>query len=202
MASKTSIANGALIHCGVSKLLTNVDSDTSKEAKTIKAVYDNERDQVLSDFRWPFAKRSVDLGLVGGTTTEAYDLKWQYAYRYPADCLDAHEIVSTLGRTDPDPIQFDIGSDATGRLILTDEPEAVLQYTTRITNEGQFDALFVAAFQRKLASVIAPALSRVKDIEAHNIEMYHLELSKAERRALMEAQKDPEPDAELIRARS
>ena len=202
MASKTQIANVALIHIGITKGISNVDTENSNEARTIKVLFDDLRDEVLREFNWPFARKYAALGLVAGTSDDPANGDWTYSYRFPSDCLAARRIVTSIGRTDPNPRPFAIGSDDQGQLIFTDEEDATLEYTWAVDDPARFDPLFRSALAWKVASGIAPALSRVKDILTTCQKMYMLEISKAQAAALNEAQVDPDTASEFERVRA
>ena len=200
-ASKTQIVNLALQRIGVSKQVANVDTENSKEAMNAKTAYDDERDYVLRDFPWPFATKYVAPGLVAGSSTVAANLDWNYSYRYPSDAVYVRRILSALGRNDPDPPPFKVGRDDQGRLIYTNQAEAQIEYTMRVTNPEEFDPLFVSAFAWRLGWVLAPSLSRVEKIADHCLKMYAIELSKAQAGAGNEQQQEKQIEAEWIRGR-
>jgi len=50
--SKTDVCNLALLYMGVSQSLTDADTDTSREAVSLRVVWDMERRFVLRDFAW------------------------------------------------------------------------------------------------------------------------------------------------------
>lgn len=201
-SQKTQIANMTLVRIGISKLITNVDSDSTTEARLIRTVFDDERDDVLRDFPWPFARKLVDLGLVGGTQSVAVSNKWQYSYRYPADCLYARQLITVMGRNNPTPPPFEVGSDDQGQLIFTDEADAELEYTRRVTEPDQFDAIFRSALSWKIGMSIASPLSRVKEVIQLAFSGFRFDLARAQSRALNESQQDDAAESEFIRSRS
>jgi len=62
--SVTDICNMALSHLGIGKELANMETDTGENASACRRFYENCRDNMLSDFPWPFATVTTDLGLV------------------------------------------------------------------------------------------------------------------------------------------
>lgn len=200
MTAKTVIANITLGRIGVSKQLSNVDTDTAFEAQQIRTFFDDAVAFTLRDFHWPFATSYVTLALVGGSTTPVnYD--WQYSYRYPSDCVNARRIVTPVGRRNPNPPAFAIGRDATGKLIFTDQSEAQLEYTKLITSVEEFDPIFVSALAWKIGADAAPGLSRIPNMAKVAMSMFEIDISKARARAANESQQDPEEEAEMTRAR-
>lgn len=200
-SQKTQIANMTLVRIGISKLIANVDSESSTEARLIRTVFDDERDDILRDFPWPFARKIADLGLVGGTEDEAVNNDWQYSYRYPADCLYARRLTTVTGRNNANPPPFVIGSDDQGQLLFTDEADAELEYTRRVTEPDQFDPIFRSALAWKIGMSIAAPLSRVKEVIQLAFSGFRFDLARAESRALNESQQDNAAESEFIRSR-
>ena len=60
MTTKTNICNQAMIAIGGS-LITDVDTDTTKRAITMKELYDIKRNYLLRKFTWIFATKRVQL---------------------------------------------------------------------------------------------------------------------------------------------
>jgi hypothetical protein len=87
-------------------------------------------------------------------------LDWDYAYRVPSKVLAVRRLVDG-NRT---PIRtnwpvFWMGSDATGKLLYTDETTPVIEYTESITDPTQYPPNFVAALAALLAFKVAPLLT-------------------------------------------
>ena len=202
MASKTQIVNIAMARIGASKQLANVDTDTSREAIMARTFFDDDVKFVLRDFPWPWATSYADLAVVAGSTTTRAIRDWQYSYRYPSDCLYVRRlVVDGIGRDDPNPAPYSIGRDSQGRLIYTDEPTAQIEYTVAIDDTAEFDPMFVSMLAWKVGSGLAPALSKIKGMAESCISIYEIEKTKAEARALNEAQQSQPLEAETIRAR-
>lgn len=201
MATKTQIVNLALQRIGCSQFVANADSEDSTEARAARLAFDDERDYALRSFPWPFATAYATLGLVAGSSSSRVNYDWTFAYRHPPDCLEARRIVTPNGRKETVPPAFRIGRDSQGRLIYTDQEQAQLEYTIRIADAVEFDALFVSALAWRLAHVLAPALSRIEGKTEDALKMFLFDLSRAEAGAMNEGQSDEPPEAEWIRAR-
>lgn len=187
---------------GVSKLLSNVDTETSTLAITARTNFDSDVRYVLRDFPWPWATQYATLALVDGSTTENAVTDWRYSYRYPSECLFARRLcVENVGRNNTSPPAFRVGRDSQGKLIYTNEPEAELEFTAMIDDCEEFDALFVSMLAWKVGASLAPSQSRIKDILQFCLQAYDYEKSKAASRALNESQQDEPIEAESIRAR-
>lgn len=202
MSSKTQICNVSLIRLGVTKLIANVDTENSNNARAFRAIFDDERDFTLADFPWPFADTYAALGLVDGSETEPTNFDWRYAYRMPSDCMTPLRLSTERdGRKAPEPPPWKVGQDDDGLLIFTDEPDAVLEYTQRVTNVGRFDPIFRSALSWRLATPLAGALSRIKGIVDTCNSQYQIEIDKARNRALNAKQLDPPLASEFERSR-
>lgn len=202
MASKAEIVNRAASRVGVSQLVQDVDSETTPLANQAKLHYEPTLQRLLRAYDWPFATRCLALALV----SEAPTLDWAFAYRYPADCLKARRLVTGMrpaARALPPPA-WQIASDASGRLIFTDQPEAVLEYTRRVDDPVQLDPLFAEAFRLALALEFGPALAKGTfgaSLRQQIEREFDLAWSAAQAAAANEEQTDPAPESEFIRAR-
>lgn len=197
MASKTSISNMALGRIGVSQFVENVDTEKSTEAIQCLTYYDHNVEFVLRAFDWPFATGYRALGLV----SEDPSSDWEYAFRYPTDALKVRRVVTSLGRSDPNPPPFVVGQDSQGPLIYTDEKNVTVEYTVRVTDPGRFDPLFIDALAWKLAADIAPALSRIKGARDDAMRMFAMSLNISQTIVANEQQREPERESEFVTAR-
>lgn len=200
MASKTDISNMALGHIGVSKTISNVDTDSSKEARAIRTYYEVALQDTLSDLDWPFARSFKTLTLVEEDPTD----EWAYSYSYPSDAVKIRKIYSGVRNDTRDSrVPFNIYTGAASKLIYTDQASAKVKYTKEISDTSLFDPTFVLAFSYKLAYYVIPTLSggdpfKMKREIAND---YELHIDRAERNVLNEEQADKEPESSLIRAR-
>lgn len=186
----------ALGYVGVAQEISALDGD-STEAEQCNRFYGVTRDQVLRDFPWPFAVYYRALGLV----QEEPNDDWDYSYRYPTDCMRALRIVDG-NRIQTTRIPFELTHDDNGKLILTDQDEAVLRFIRRITDPEVYDPSFVEALAWRLGSKLAIPLARSTKERDYAFERYRLELSTARVNAINEGEVDADPDAEVIRARA
>lgn len=193
--SETEICNLALGRVRVSREIVSL-TEGSAEANQCQRFYAHARDNVLRDFAWGFATRYLALALVA----DSPNAEWRYAYRWPADCLAARYIVTGV-RNDPNPPPFEVGSDATGRLIFTDMAQAVLKYTATIIDPVQFSPDFADTVAWRLAPDIAIPLGRSEKDRDVALGQYHIALGRAQTSAAAEFQGDPAPDAEAVRER-
>lgn len=196
MASEIEICNIALLRVGVSRTINSFD-EKSKEAGICRAFYYHVRDALLSDFPWRFAQKNKSLALL-----ESSQIGWSYAYRYPADCLRIIKIISWLRNPTPaQSIQYQIGSDDKGRIILTDQEVAEISYVSQITNPANLDPLFVDAMAWKLAYEIALPLSAEVNLANNAYQQFQISLSVAQAKIFNEQQEPVQPDSEITLAR-
>lgn len=165
MASKTSIANRALVKLG-QVTTADVESENSKAAKTINSMYDTVRDAVLREHVWNFAVRRAQVAK--NTNTPAYE--WDHEYPYPEGCLRILEI------KDKDPGQYDIENN---KILTDDDGPLFIKYIKQITDEGEFDSLFIEAFASRLAYESAEALTQSNTKKEAALVDYQRALSEA-----------------------
>jgi hypothetical protein len=198
MSSQIDIYNMALGHLGVTTTVASL-TEPSKERKAMDRFWDAALEATLRDKDWPFTTKFKNPGLIGEEPT----VEWDYSYRYPTDCLTVRRIMPADGRGSAVRIPFRIARDDTARLIYTDQPEAMIEYTARVSDSSQFPPDFTMALSFRLAAYTAPSLTRGddNDLGGRALKMYILELGLAGANAYNEEQKDPQPDSEFIRER-
>lgn len=196
--SAEQICNMALAHIGHTIFIDSLETEQSTEAEVCNLFYEPARDFVLEDFPWPEATKYAALGLV----EEEPNDDWLFSYRYPDDCHFVRRISTPLGRTTPEPSQFKIGADDTGKLIYCNDDDAVIEYTKHLTDVAQFRPTFTLALSWYMAALICPGLSKNPKQADRCMQMYAITKSTAQARALNEQQEAPEPESEFIRARA
>lgn len=200
--SSVGICNLALSRIGISATISSLTDTNSQEAVSCNAIYATMIDAVLRDFAWPFADAYAELGLVHDSSEDdvAWANRWLYAYRYPSDCIRALTI-EVGDRTSTTRVPFELSNDASGRLILTDQDDAVLRYTKRFTDPAHFDPSFASALAWRLAMELAPPLSRSSGMIERAENGYLASIRQAQVNAVNEIQADAPPDAPWIQAR-
>jgi len=159
MASQVQIAKLALQHIGDRFDISDI-TEESVEAEQINLVFDDTRDELLRRFPWRFAKKYTSPATLDVTVPGL----WTYAYQYPTDAVKVRGITNILG-IDVEPIKFEVAllSDDT-KVVLTDEEDAEMYYTSRVTDTTRFDPEFTMAFSFLLASRVSMALTGSLDI--------------------------------------
>ena len=178
MASTVQIANLALDAIGARATIANFQ-ETSAEARLLARQYDQALEDVLAAAHWNFARKQAALTLLkDGSLSPPDDVPapWVYEYAYPSDCVAARYVMPSL-QSDPNvvgtgaapfaaasPVRFIISTDEDSngnaiKVILTNQPAAVLVYTSRVTNSQLYDGPFVRALANYLGALIAIPLS-------------------------------------------
>jgi hypothetical protein len=135
MASKTGIANRALSKLG-EKRVSNIDTVDKKSANVIRFMWDSVRDAMLQAYPWNFSVKRKQIGADGSTPAWG----WSKQYSLPSDFLSLLSIKDKPDYT------------IEGGYIMTNSTSPIyIKYISRITNTGQFDALFTEAFAAQLA---------------------------------------------------
>jgi len=202
-ASDTAIANLALSHLGNKDSLSDIETDTSREAEVCRIFFDTVRDEMLRQFPWPFATKFAELSEVEEEPDPPDE--WGYSYRYPSDCLYIRRILSGArndSRATREP--YKIGVDGTGKLIYTDLESAVVEYTFRNEDPTDYPDDFTMALSYRLASYMAPQLTQGDPFALRDfcLKMYALSVSAANAAAFNEEQPDEPPDSEFISSRA
>lgn len=153
MANEVAICNLALSRIGKNSI-ASLNTPT-EEGRKCNLHYPFARDSTLRDFDWSFARKTQALAL----KSETYP-GWAFVYAYPADCLAARLIFNPLSDDPADKIPYDLGlsADGTSQVILTDKCQAVLVYTSAVTNSALFESLFSDALVWRLAAELAQPL--------------------------------------------
>ncbi|MBK3439269.1 MULTISPECIES: hypothetical protein [unclassified Pseudomonas] len=199
MSSDIEICNLALSRVAVTKAIASF-TERSIEAEQCRVLYPHLRGLVLQEFPWPFAESIVALASLGSPAPG-----WAFRYRYPADCLKIRNIVQPGFRralSSDMEIPYQIGYDAGGRVIHTDQPEAVCRFTFKVEDSTFFDALFVEALAWRLAMDLALPLTSKADLQQFAAQQYQMALTLAEGSAFQESQSDPEPESEFVTVRA
>lgn len=198
----TDTCNQAIGNIGISKTIANLEQEQSTEARVCRTFFENTRDMILEEVPWPFATRFADLQDIGDPPAG-----WLYRYRYPNDCVTARQLIidgyQAISVNSRPVIPFLVVEDeaAAGRAIVTNQPNAILEYTARITNPMLYSALFIDAFAWALSVKIASPLSAAPGMAEKAQAAYNGALAKAAARSFNEAREEQSRESEFTRAR-
>lgn len=230
--TKTSICNKALALLGVTKFMTNVDTDNTPIANVFLQVYDEARNEVFAAFAWPFATLKWILTL----SYEQPDGEFAYAYEYPENCMQFHriigkaventgaeettadcvvegvdftfiqsgEIAEANGRRRRFHIPHRINKGPSGTLVLTDQVDAAAEYTVLVTDPTLYPPAFVNTLALRLAADVAAAVTGgdPKRLGERMLQRYFNSMNLGQTIAANEEQSDSEPDYSLLGARN
>lgn len=160
MASVAQICNMALSHIGSDARVSSISPpDGSVEAGHCATFFDQARTELIEPGNWRFAVKRVALAEVTNVSTA-----WAYAYARPSDCMNPKRILragstftvftqddTSYSPTDDDCAAFNVEGD----VIYSNEPDAVLLYTSDITDTTKLTPSFVSALSYLLASYLA-----------------------------------------------
>lgn len=184
MTDQATICNLALDAIGSRSEVASIDED-SQSARKLKLHWDAAVEAALQAAHWNFARKQVALTLLRDATTSPagnVPAPWLYEYSIPSDMVQARYIMpdySSASASVPGaaavpyfsgpPIRFLISSDVDDNgnainVILTNQPQALLVYTYRVTNPLLFDGQFVEALANYLGSRVCIALTGDKNM--------------------------------------
>ena len=198
MASKTEISNMALVNLGITTLISSL-TERSVEAKLCKLYIDSVIKEVLRDFDWNFAKRTVSLSLLN----DSNEGKFQYSYLYPSECVKFLKISSgAYVENNNTKIPFEIElNDSDKKIIKTNEYQATGVYTKYIEDPSLYPEDFISAISYMLSFKIAPGLDRAQR-RNDMFTIYDDVISRAKKNAGNEIKIANNNSSEFLRARS
>jgi hypothetical protein len=197
-ASEVQICNMALGRIGISIFIDSL-TEASQEATVCNVFYGQSRDRALAEGQFNFTTARVALADLGKPPTN-----WLYRYAMPSDCLAARYLVIAGSRNplSKQRIPFEVAQEGDVKVLYTDQPEAELVYTRRITNPNLFSPQCVSAIAWLLGSEIGMPLSAAPNLVQKAAQMYAVAISQAQAISANEGQGDTEPDCEFLSGRN
>lgn len=157
MPSPVDICNMALSHIGSDAIVSSIEPpDGGVEAGHCARFYNLARTAMLELGNWSFARTRAQLAEVTNTSTA-----YEFAYALPSDCLRAQRVLRLSSNSIFTIESFEINESSSadfvieGQVLRTNEPEAVLLYTTDVVDSTQFTPSYVSALGYMLASYVA-----------------------------------------------
>lgn len=198
MPSQVEVCNLALTFIGArSTIAALYPEEQSEEARHCSLIFDAVRDATLAAHDWPFARARVALASLGDPPDS-----WSYRYAYPTNCLQALYIEPVVRTDIPAAFEVAAGTGFISKVILTDEENAVLVYTGRVTTPAVWSPAFVWAFAWALAAAIALPITNDPKMARVAQEGFFAAISAARAAAGNETQRDRPADADWIQARA
>jgi hypothetical protein len=179
MASQTDIVNLALYYIAQSVVIPTM-IDESKAADVANRLWDPTLDFIQTMRPWSFLREARALGLSAGDPQPG----WAFRYQYPNDCLRAWALTDLPGlsaqpnvaawcdgwgaRVDSWRYRWQKARGRDGTVIDANVEQAWLIFTIRETDASRFPPMFVQAFARLLAQMMAPPLIGDVGLNAQN----------------------------------
>lgn len=167
--SDVSICNLALTRIGQPKITSL--SQGSKAADLCQLHYEMTRDSVLRDHPWNFAQAYAELSRA--STTPAFE--FDYSYSLPTNCLK-------VIRTGFEALGY-IGDSYTyrivGREIFAHTTTLAIEYTKKVTDPEQFDAMFVDTLAQRVAAEVCLPLTDNRALTESMWQIYQQKLAAA-----------------------
>jgi hypothetical protein len=173
MATEVDICNIALAHLGDAANVSSIDPpEGGAQAQHCARFYPIARDALLELHPWAFATKRIALPMLDSTLAQ-----WKYVYGLPSDALKIMAILSADAPDDysqdlpmpytqqgivntgqglytPQPYEVETLQDGT-RVIYSNQENATLRYTVKVTDTAFFPPLFTSALTHLLASYLA-----------------------------------------------
>lgn len=198
--TEAQLCNIALGLVGQRRTINNLLEATA-EAQACAVLYGPARDEVLAEFPWTFATRRSTLAEIDDVERSG----WEYVYALPSDFLEP-QYIWTGARLPPIDLQIpfaiEMNDDGNGLLLVTDQEDAELIYTAKVTTVALFSPLFVKAVSWLLASELALMLPVKPQVAPLMLGRYRQCLLTAKAGDTRQGEPDVEPDSEFIRTRS
>jgi hypothetical protein len=193
MASNVDICNLALTKLGAARITSLLDE--TKQAKALNAIFDMERDALLSEHPWTFAIKRAEIP--ASSTAPAFG--WLRAYPLPADYLKLVQVGDVWTFYDAGDLGglFDVEAGA----VLSDEVSPLqIRYVYRVTNAGLFSSTFGIALAARLRSSVAEELTQNLSKKNDADEDYRAAIHQAKRANDIERPPQRVPDLSWVRA--
>ena len=179
MPGQVDICNRALSIVGTRSTIVSM-TEASNEAQQCLIHYEPVLEGLLRLHLWSFARKQMTLALIcsawgtpenPSSTLPIPLLPWQYEYTYPPDCVRVRSIYldPVLASAGAQPVAFALSSDTdlSGnmiRVVLTNQSQAIVIYTARVTDPNMWDAEFQEAFVYLMASRLCGPLTGDKGL--------------------------------------
>jgi hypothetical protein len=196
VANQTDICNLALSRVGAG-FIDSLD-EPSAPAELCRLLYPIARDATLRDHDWNFARKRLAMATLDQTSDQ-----WDYVYLLPADCLAVREIYNPSKGFKGDRIPYELGLDENDSrvTVLTDEYQAILIYTKKVTNASLFDSKMTDALAWRLASDLAQPLRGDIQLGQSFLQQYARQIGDAKATNANEHFEDPSDSSVYERSR-
>jgi len=188
-ASEVSICNLALQKLGAARIVSL--SENSRNAKSVNACYEPQRDTELRKYLWNFARKRTSLA--AHSTAPAF--MYEAAYPLPSDYLRLIK-PARLG------LDWHVEQHEGALAILSNDGAPLdVRYIARVTNPALFDPSFIEMLACKIAWHTCEDLTQSNTKKAALMEEYRMARAEARQTNAFEVPKNPEPIDEWLVAR-
>jgi len=155
-------------------LITNFDTDTSKEAKLCRANYDRIREAVLEDREWRFATRRFKMALSASVPEYGYN----HQFQIPSNVIRVLAASSQRGSGGSNyAMDNNIEWEREEDFVLANVTEVYARCTMNIETTTKFSPGFVQAFATRIAAELAVALTGSNTRHKELLEDYDAKLA-------------------------
>lgn len=199
-ATDVEICNLALMRAGDSTRIDGFAQNT-KQSNACGLIYPTLRDEMLEAFPWSFSTRHTALAL----SAEVARSGWSLVYDLPSDCLFVRYLWAGIRNPRPEqrvPFRLEARDDGKGRVLLTDQEDAELVWTKRISYVAAFSAHFADTLAWLLAAELVIPLALSPTAAEKAFKMAQQKWAMAVRVDAAQQQEDPPLESEFIAARA
>ena len=166
MASFDELCSNAVQKLGAASI-SSLDDDTPR-ARRCKSIYEQVRDAVIRDAKWNFAMTRAQLS----SSVADPSFGWSKQVTLPENpyCL---RVVQAYSGDAP------IDHAVEGRSLLTNYGTVNLLYLARITSVTEFDALFIEAFEARMAAELALPITGSRTVAGDFWKLYERKIKEA-----------------------
>jgi hypothetical protein len=182
------LCNLALYNIGSNQIVDI--SDNTPEAQACNIFWIPCLQDVYSEHQWAFANAQVVLDLL----TNVY-AGWAYAYQYPNNVARVWDVYNPCNYKKREELEFDTIYDPniSGRVIVSNEPQAICDATYIVPDPLIWDAKFAIAFSERLSAQIAVPLTGDAAVAQAHLMVYTALIAEAKRIGHSEQRKKPNP---------
>lgn len=201
LATPEDVINAALRDVGYGRPIADL-YEGSPASRIALDVYGQTRDSLLREKDWRFARRTAALtvlksadDLPEGSWDESRPIPpWRFAYAYPTDAIIIRSIRPNPDQFEggepygPAPIRFDVVNDfatatatVSQRMIMTDQENALANYTARLADLSQWEPLAITALIKALADIFDASRARLglPPLAGNDKQLYAAELMQS-----------------------
>ena len=204
----TTICNLALSHLGQKRLASGLATDlenNNPSAIAIDTHWTASRNDVFSEFKWPFATVIEPMQVQVDVNDTMYP-EWLYFYVYTENAATVWNVFdpSTVEQKEEQEFEVVYRPALNKKVIccnITNTSSAFNEYTYNVTDTLLWSPKFIMAFSYRLAAAIAVTLTGSKEKALELMTIYNAFIHEAKRIAHVQKKKKPAQTAGIVNAR-